>query len=68
MLPFPQGASSARSELLQTITAALAIDQTARAAGRADREAGRSFQPGSHDILSYASGWQAGRPLRAQEG
>lgn len=53
-----------RSPMLQAIAAALAIDATARAAGRADGEAGRPFQPGDHDILSYASGYQAGRLLR----
>lgn len=52
-----------RSPMLQAIAAALAIDESARAAGRADREAGRRFQPGDHDILSYASGFHAGRPL-----
>uniref|UniRef100_E6VFJ1 Uncharacterized protein n=1 Tax=Rhodopseudomonas palustris (strain DX-1) TaxID=652103 RepID=E6VFJ1_RHOPX len=65
--PAPQPKHDPRSPILQTIAAALAIDQTARATGYADREAGRPFQPGSHDILSYASGWHAGRPPRAQE-
>lgn len=57
-------ADDARTAVCRAFVAGLAIDETARAAGRADGEAGRPFQPGDHDILSYASGYQAGRPLR----
>lgn len=61
--PAPQPERDPRSPILQALAAALAIDESARTAGRADREAGRRFQPGNHDILSYASGFHAGRPL-----
>lgn len=52
-----------RSPILRAFVAGLAIDETDRAAGRADGAAGRPFSPGDHDILSYASGYHAGRTL-----
>ena len=55
--PAPQP-SDPRLDVVRTVAVAFALDETARAAGRADRAAGRPFQPGDHDMLAYAFGYR----------
>jgi type IV secretory pathway VirB9-like protein len=50
-----------RATMAQAFAAALALDATARAAGRDDAAAGRPFAPGENELLAYASGYHEGR-------
>lgn len=53
--------SSPRAAVSQAFAAPLALDEAARADGRADGAAGRPWRPGQHDWLAYASGFLDGQ-------
>lgn len=46
--------------LTQALAAGMVVDQPSREAGRADGTARRRWDPGDHDIFSYACGYVAG--------
>ena len=48
----------------EIFAAGLQLDRTANDAGYSDAINGRAWDPDGRDLLSYASGFAAGEPLR----